>query len=141
VSVASALLCTACQVGRTPTMAGVNRTEQDAIVRLVLDGGGFRDFALPRNSLRLLDRSLPVDRAVMFDQECREIGTSVFGKGNNLFSDGGQMYLEPPNVSGITTELSPMSGPFAEATEMCRDVPTPMDPRLRQPLDGGSSPQ
>jgi hypothetical protein len=138
---AFALLCAACQVGQTPTMSGVNRTEQDVVVRLVLDGGGFRDFVLPRNSSRLLDRSLPVDRAVMFDEACREIGTSVFGKGNNSFSDGGQMYLEPPNVSGMTTQVSPMAGPFAEPTARCLEVPTPMDPRLRQASDGGGSRQ
>lgn len=122
-------------------MAAINRTQEDAVVRLVLVGGGYRDFALPRTSLIMLDRSLHVDRAVMFDQQCREIGTSVFGNGNNSFSDGGQMYLEPPNVSGITTELSPVTGAPAASTERCLEVPTPIDPRVRPPSDGGGSRQ
>ncbi|HET9852817.1 MAG TPA: hypothetical protein VFP56_09955 [Candidatus Limnocylindrales bacterium] len=136
---AVAFTVAACQFGREPTMAGVNRTEEDAVVRLVLVSGAFRDFALPRNSLVLLDRSLNVDRAVMVDQNCREIGTSVFGKGNNSFFEGGQMYLEPPDVSGMTTELSVLTGSIATSTDRCLDVPTPIDPRLRQPSDGGGS--
>lgn len=132
------LVSSGCQAAR-PTMAGVNRTDADAYMRLVLVGGGFRDFLLPRNSIRMLDPRLDVDRAILLDSSCREMGTSVFGRGNVPFSRGGQLYLGPQNESGMTTELSQGSGPAAEPTEVCKAVPTPIDPRLRPVLDGGGS--
>lgn len=132
------LVASGCQAAR-PTMAGVNHTNENAYVRLVLVGGGFRDFLLPRSSIRMLDLTLDVDRAVLLDGACREIGTSVFGRGNLEFSKGGQLYLGPRNESGMTTQLSQVPGPAAEPTDACLAVPTPMDPRLRPATDGGGS--
>jgi hypothetical protein len=132
------LVAGGCQAAR-PTMAGVNRTDTDAYIRLVLVGGGFRDFLLPRTSIRMLDIRLDVDRAVILDGSCREMGTSVFGRGNVEFSRGGQVFLGPLNESGMTTELSTATGPAAEATDVCEAAPTPMDPRLRPANNGGGS--
>ena len=137
--VVAAITMSACQFGRTTSMAAENRTDEDAVIRLVLVGGGFRDFALPQHSIVLLDMSLDVDRAVMFDPSCREMGTSVCGKGNTSYRDGGQLYLAPPNQTGMTTELSPVAAPFAEPSRTCLQVPTPVDPRLRPPTNGGGA--
>lgn len=137
---ALAIVVGGCQVSR-PTMAAVNRTDADTYIRLVLVGGGFRDFLLPRNSLRMLDVRLDVDRAVQFDGACREMGTSVFGQGNVEFSRGGQLFLGPLNESGMTTEISPVTGPPAEPTAVCAAVPTPLDPRLRPASNGGGASQ
>jgi hypothetical protein len=135
---AMAVVSGGCIAATGPTMAGVNHTNADAYVRLVVRGGGFQDFLLPRTSLRLLDAHLNVDRVVLFDDTCREVGTVVFGDGNVPFSEGGQIYLGPRNEAGMTTELAPVPGPAAEPADACANVPTPVDPRIRTPLDGGS---
>jgi hypothetical protein len=122
----------------TPPMAGVNHTDRDAYVRLVIRGGGFGDFLLLANSAVLLSTNLDVDRAVMFDDTCKEIGTSVFGDPQVPFSVGGQMFLGPKNESGMTTEqLAPPPTVLASPTDACANVPTPADPRNRVPIDGG----
>ncbi len=119
-------------------MAGVNHTDRDAYVRLVISGGGSGDFLLPANTAVLLSTNLDVDRAVMFDDTCKEIGTSVFGDPQVPFSVGGQMFLGPMNESGMTTEqLAPAPALPASPTDACANVPTPADPRSRVPIDGG----
>lgn len=128
----------ACGEATRPIMAGVNHTDRDAYVRLVIRGGGFGDFLLPPNSAVLLSTNLDVDRAVTFDAACNEVGTSVFGGPQVPFSVGGQIYLGPRNESGMTTEqLAPPPALPASPTDACANVPTPADPRSRVPIDGG----
>ena len=122
----------------TPPMAGVNHTDRDAYVRLVIRGGGSGDFLLPANSAVLLSTDLDVNRAVMFDETCTEIGTSVFGDPQSPYSIGGQMSLGPRNESGFTTkQLEPPPTVAASPTDACAGTPTPIDPRTRVPIDGG----
>lgn len=119
-------------------MAGVNRTDKNAFVRLVIKDGGFGDFLLPANSTVLLTTDLNVDRAVTFDETCHETGTVVFGNPQVDFSAGGQIFLGPKNEGGMTNEL-PAEGfiPGAAPTDVCANAPTPADPRDRVPLAGG----
>jgi hypothetical protein len=128
----------ACGQATPPIMAGVNHTDREAYVRLVIRGGGFGDFLLPPNSAVLLSTNLEVDRAVTFDASCNEVGTSVFGDPQIPFSVGGQIYIGPRNESGMTTDqLAPPPALPASPTNACANVPTPADPRLRVPIDAG----
>jgi hypothetical protein len=52
----------------------------------------------------VLPTNLDVDRAVTFDAACKEVGTTVFGAPQGPFSVGGQIFLGPLNVSGMTLD-------------------------------------